>query len=237
MDTFTSGATMQIELLSRPAATAAKISLATNETVTCEVGAMIAMTGGFDVETTSRKRGSGKGGMLSGIKRMFAGENFFLNHFHANQANQHIVLGPKLMGDIVHHRLTNGALIIQGSSWLASTASIDIDATFPGLGRALFSGERLFWVKCLGQGDILLSSFGAIYEIDVTDSYVVDTGHIVAYEDSLQFNIGKAADTLLSSFLGGEGLVCKFTGQGKLYCQTHNPPSFGKLLGPKLKQR
>jgi uncharacterized protein (TIGR00266 family) len=95
----------------------------------------------------------------------------------------------------------------------------------------------MFWVKCSGTGDVLLNSFGAIHEIEVNGEYVVDTGHIVAFDDTLQFNLGKAGSSWIGSFLGGEGLVCKFKGQGKLYCQSHNPPSFGKLLGPKLRPR
>ncbi len=89
----------------------------------------------------------------------------------------------------------------------------------------------------LGAGHLFLSSFGAIYEINVTDRYVVDTGHIVAFEDTLQFQLAKASESLIGSILGGEGLVCHFEGQGKLYCQSHNPPSFGTLLGPKLRPR
>ena len=104
-------------------------------------------------------------------------------------------------------------------------------------GKALFSGESMFWIKCSGTGNVLLSSFGAIYTVDVTEDYVVDTGHIVAFEDTLQFKIAKAGASLIGSFLGGEGLVCRFSGQGKLYCQSHNPPSFGKMLGPTLKAR
>jgi len=73
--------------------------------------------------------------------------------------------------------------------------------------------------------------------VQVDGAYTVDTGHIVAFEDTLGFSIGKSAGSWLGSFLGGEGLVCKFKGRGKLYCQSHNPPSFGKLLGPLLKAR
>ena len=227
---------MQIEILQRPAASAARLTVSRGETITCEVGAMIAMSSGFAVETSARQRGA-RGGIMSGIKRVFAGENFFLNHFTAQDEGQHVIIGPRLLGDICHHHLRDGSLIVQGSSWLASTAEISIDATFAGFSNALFSGESVFWVKCTGYGDILLSSFGAIYEVDIDGSYVVDTGHIVAYEDSLQFRVGKAGSSLIGSFLGGEGLVCKFSGQGKLYCQSHNPPSFGKLLGPKLRPR
>src|SRR6185436_11164579 len=139
------------------------------------------------------------------------------------------------IGDVVHHKLTGGTLVVQGASWLASGANIEIDTTFQGLTAGLFGGEGLFWVKCTGTGDLLLNSFGGIYEVQVDGGYTVDTGHIVAYEDTLSFKVGKSSKSLVGTFLGGEGLVCKFTGQGKLYCQTHNPPSFGQALGPLLK--
>lgn len=227
---------MDIDILARPSASVAKLSMAAGEAVTCEVGAMIAMTDGLDVETTSRTRG-GSGGIMRGLKRMFAGENFFLNHFTARGPDQTLILGPGMLGDVVHHNLDAGNLIVQGSSWLASGPGIEIDASFQGLGKALFSGESVFWVKCIGTGDVLLSSFGAIYEVQVDGGYIVDTGHIVAFEDSLSFSIGKAGKSLIGSFLGGEGLVCKFEGSGTLYCQSHNPPSFGNTLGPKLRPR
>jgi uncharacterized protein (TIGR00266 family) len=227
---------MQIEIQARPAASVARIDLAQGESVTAEVGAMIAMSTGITVETTSRSKGK-KGGMLKGVKRMFSGESFFLNHFTSSEPDQHLILGPKLMGDVMHHKLTGGTMIVQGSSWMASDPSIEIDTSWQGLGKAMFSGEKMFWVKCTGSGDLLLNSFGAIYEVDVQGDYVVDTGHIVAFEDTLTFKIGKAGKSLIGSFLGGEGLVCKFSGQGKLYCQSHNPPSFGKALGSTLRPR
>ncbi len=227
---------MQIELLGAPAATAARVTLASGEVLTAEVGAMIAMSSGLQVETSS-KTSEGKGGILKGIKRMFSGENFFLNNFTATADNQQVIVGPTLIGDVVHHQPTGGTLVVQGSSWMASSPGVDIDTSFQGLGAGLFSGEGLFWVKCSGTGDVLINSFGAIYEIDVADGYTVDTGHIVAFEDTLEFKIGKAGKSLIGSMLGGEGLVCKFSGSGKLYCQTHNPPSFGAALGSLLKPR
>ncbi len=224
---------MKIEILERPAFSAAKITLALGEEVTAESGAMIAMSAGIDVETRASKKGGG--GMLAGLRRMFAGENFFLNHFTARKDGESVLLGPSLVGDILHHPLASGNLIVQGTSWLASSEGVNIDATWQGFTSALFSGESVFWVKCSGQGDVLLSSFGAIYEIQVDGEYVVDTGHIVAFEDTLQFEVGKSAATWLQSFLGGEGIACRFRGVGRLWCQSHNPPAFGGELGPMLK--
>ena len=178
-----------------------------------------------------------KGGILKGVKRLFSGENFFLNHFTSNADQTEIILGPKLIGDIAHHRLDGGNLMIQASGWLAAVGNIEIDTSWQGLGAALFGGEGIFWVKCSGQGDVLLNSFGAIYEVEVDGEYVVDTSHIVAYEDTLNFSISKSSSGWISSFLSGEGLVCAFNGRGKVYCQTHAPHTFGKALGPKLKAR
>ncbi|MAT70453.1 MAG: TIGR00266 family protein [Planctomycetaceae bacterium] len=227
---------MKHELLAQPAAAVAQLTLDAGESVTCEVGAMIAMTSGLSVETTTRSKGGG-GGIMKGLKRMLGGENLFLNHFTANAPDQTLIIGPGMLGDILHHRMTGGTLVVQGSSWLASDTGIDIDATWRGFGKALFSGESMFWVKCSGTGNLFLSSFGAIDAVAVDGEYIVDTGHIVAFEDTLDFKISKAGSSLIGSFLGGEGLVCRFQGQGSLYCQSHNPPSFGKLLGPKLKPR
>ena len=196
---------------------------------------MVAMSTGFSVETTASRRGGG--GIWGGVKRMVSGENFFLNHFTARLPEQTLILGPVLTGDVIHRPMAGETLIVQGSSWLASGPGIETDASFQGLGKALFSGESVFWIRCSGHGDLFLNSFGAIYEVEVDGSYVVDSGHIVAFEDTLQFDVGKLGDSWLNTFLSGEGLVCHFRGQGRLYCQSHSPPSFGRLLGPMLRPR
>jgi uncharacterized protein (AIM24 family) len=73
--------------------------------------------------------------------------------------------------------------------------------------------------------------------VEVSGEYIVDTGHIVAFEDSLEFSITKAGASWISSILGGEGLVCKFNGQGRVWCQSHNRSGFGTQLGPRLRAR
>ena len=225
---------MQIELLCRTASTVAKVTLGAGESVTCEVGSMVAMTPQVVVETTSKSRG---GGMMAGIRRVFSGENFFLNHFTSRVEGGEVYLAPSQLADVHHHALRGGTVVVQGSSWLASSAGIEIDTTFAGLGNALFSGESMFWVKCTGTGDLLFNSFGAIYPIDVDGSYVVDTGHIVAFEETLAFQMTKASSSFIGSFLGGEGLVCRFNGRGRVWVQSHQPDAFGRTIGPLLLPR
>jgi len=222
---------MKVELLHQPDSAIARINLNAGEEIIAEAGTMIAMSGFINVSTTLRQ-GKG-GGILGGFKRMLGGESLFLSVFRSPTANGEIYLAPKLMGDILTYQLTPTGLVVQASSYLAGSNGVDIDLGFQGF-KSLFSGESVFWLDISGTGTLLLASFGAIYEIEVNGEYIVDTGHIVAFEKSLKFEITKPGASWIGAFLGGEGLVCRFKGRGKLFCQTHNPGAFGQLVGSKL---
>jgi len=225
---------MQIELLHQPGNTAAKITLQAGQTCTAESGAMIAMSGNMGITTTTHKKKSG--GLLKAIKRVVAGESLFLNHFEPNQGAGEVLLGTTLAGDMLDLELDNENLIVQGSSFLACEEGIEVDLGWQGF-KSFFSGERVFWVNLSGKGKVLLSSFGAIYPVEVDGETIVDTGHIVAFNETLDFTVTKAGSSWIQSFLGGEGLVCKFQGKGTVWCQSHNPNSFGSSLTGSLRAR
>ena len=225
---------MDIKILQQPDCAIAHITFNAREEILAEAGAMIAMSGDINVSTTLRQGKSG--GILGGLKRMLGGESLFLSIFRSPTPGGELFLAPKLLGDIVHYQVSNVGLVVQATSYLASSHSVDIDLGFQGF-KSMFSGESTFWLDISGQGDLLLNSFGAIYEIEVDGEYVVDTGHIVAFEKTLNFTIGKASSSWIGSFLGGEGLVCRFQGKGKLFCQTHNTSAFGQLVGSQLPPR
>lgn len=225
---------MDIELTHRPGNTVAKINLQPGETCTAEGGAMIAMSGNMEVSTTTHKKGSG--GLFKAVKRMIAGESLFLNHFTPQGNPGEVWLGTPLSGDMMVAELNNEALIVQGGSFVACDEQMEIDLGWQGL-KSLFSGESIFWLHLSGTGKAVFNAFGAIYPIDVDGEYIVDTGHIVAFEESLDFSITKAGKSWLHSIMGGEGLVCKFQGKGRVWCQSHNPANLGWILSPGLKPR
>src|SRR3989338_927872 len=103
---------MQIEIHYGPSNAAAKVTLAANETLSAESGAMIAMSGNMSVTTTTHKKESG--GVLKAMKRMLAGESFFLNHFTPSGAGGEIWVGPTLAGDIMETQISGTTLIVQG---------------------------------------------------------------------------------------------------------------------------
>ena len=223
---------MDIELVHRPGNSAARITLAAGETVTSESGAMIAMSGDMNITTTTHKRGSGS--ITKALKRLFAGESLFLNHFSCQRAGAELWLGTPLPGDMIAIALERESLIVQGGSFVACESGVEINLGWQGF-RTLLSGESLFWVQLTGTGKTLINSFGAIYAQQVDGELIVDTGHIVAFNESLSFTLTKAGNSWIHSILGGEGLVCKFRGKGTVWCQSNNPRSFGKALTPTLR--
>ncbi|GAB4530573.1 MAG: TIGR00266 family protein [Pleurocapsa sp.] len=225
---------MNIELLHQPDSAIARVSLDAGEELVAQAGAMIAMSGNINASTTLRQ-GKG-GGIMGGLKRMVAGESLFLSVFRSPTDGNEVWLAPKLIGDLLIYEMQGQDLIVQATSYLACSSEVDLDVGVQGL-KSLFSGESIFWLTFSGYGLALLTSFGGIYEVPVDGEYIVDTGHIVAFERSLDFSISKPGNSWLGAFLGGEGLVCRFHGQGKVYCQTHNPGAFGATVGSQLPPR
>jgi uncharacterized protein (TIGR00266 family) len=228
---------MKIEIHHRPAYAMAEILLGAGETVVAESGAMISMDTSVQIETSAGKKGQGLlGGLVAGLKRTVAGESFFQNRFTASTSGGRVSFAPTLVGDIASVELRNSTMILQSTAFLCSGEDITVQAKWGGA-RSFFGGEGLIMLRATGTGPLVFNSFGGIKEIEVSGEFVVDTGHIVAFDDSLMFNIRKFGGGWRSFIFGGEGLVCHFSGRGRLWIQTRNPIEFGKTIGPKLPMR
>ncbi len=166
-----------------------------------------------------------------GLGRFLGGESLFINEFTAENGPGEISISPTAPGDITHRYLNNETIYLQNSAYVASNPDILVESKWQGLTRGFFSGESLFLIKCSGTGDLWFNSFGGIVELDVTDGYVIDTGHIVAFTEGLTYNIGRLGG-YKSLFLSGEGLVCRFSGSGKIWIQTRKIMPFAWYLNP-----
>jgi uncharacterized protein (TIGR00266 family) len=147
---------MKTEIQFSPAFAMATVHLDLGEEIQAEAGAMMAMTPGIGIETSTR------GGVLKGLRRsVLGGESFFLNTFKASQAGDHVVVAPALPGDVITWPLTGNTVYLQSGSYLAAPGSIDVDSKWGG-SKTFFSKEGLFMLKCSGVGDLVVSSYGAI---------------------------------------------------------------------------
>ena len=219
---------MNVETRYGPSYTLAVISLSSGETVQAESGAMVSMSDGIDMQTST------KGGLFKGMKRaVLGGESLFINTFTAERDAQ-ITMAPAFPGDVKLMQLQNQTMFVQSGSYMASSGDIEIDTKWGG-GKTFFSGEGFFLLKLSGTGDVLLSSYGAIHEVavDPANKVIVDTGHIVAFDETVTYEVHKVAgwkQTLLS----GEGLVVHLTGSGRALMQTRSAHALAGWLAPLL---
>ena len=219
---------MRSEILYGPAFATARLTLSGGETVRAEAGAMVAMSTGLAMQTSTQ------GGVMKGLRRaVLGGESFFMNTFTAPAGGAELYVAPPLPGDVVAWPV-RGTLFVQSGSFLASSADVEVDTSWGGA-RTFFSREGLFILRVSGQGDVVLSSYGAILTrtLGPGEAHTIDTGHVVAFDESIQYNVMKAGNWK-TTVLGGEGLVTRFVGPGRLWLQTRNPSDFLAWLIPKL---
>jgi uncharacterized protein (TIGR00266 family) len=219
---------MQSEIKYAPSYSLGIVTLDAGESIQAEAGAMVSMSPTIEIETKA------KGGLLGGLKRsVLGGESFFLNTFNAPSGGQ-ITIAPALPGDIQHMQLSGQPMFIQSGSYMASAMGVEIDTKWGGA-KTFFSSEGLFMLKATGSGDLFVSSYGAIHEIDLApgEHYMMDTGHMVAFTEGVTYEVKKVGGWK-STLLSGEGLVVDLTGPGKVYMQTRSPQGFLGWLIPQL---
>ncbi len=214
----------------RPDFAMLRVQLAQGEKVLAEPSAMATM------DTTIELQSGLKGGLLKSIGRAFGGESMIVNTFTAKDGPGEVVFAPGPMGDMQHVRLRGDRVLLQRGAYVASGEGVEIDGKWEGF-RGFFSGEGMVLLQARGEGDLWFNTYGAMLEIDVRDGYFVDTGYIVAFEDTLQYEVTvlpglSIGSKIKSFFFGGEGLVCRFSGEGKLWIQTRTVNPFLSWIYP-----
>jgi uncharacterized protein (TIGR00266 family) len=216
---------MRHEIHNKPDFASLHIWMDKGEQIVTEAGAMMSMSTDLDLQTNM------KGGVMGALKRAVGGESVFMNTYTAEKADQRLDVAPAAPGDILHLPMDNTTVMVQRGSYLCSSPDIDIDTKFQGIKKMFLSGEGAFLLQATGTGDLWLSSYGAIHEIAIDGSYIVDTGHIVAFDNTVDFDIRKLGG-LKSLLFSGEGLVCEFSGRGRVWIQTRNSGALAAFLNP-----
>jgi uncharacterized protein (TIGR00266 family) len=217
------------EVLHQPSFALAVVRLQAEQGIQAEAGAMVSMSANVELQSQM------KGGLLGAIKRAAGGESAFVSTFTARGGPGEVTFAPGGPGDIAAIEMGNQLFFVQSSSYLAGDMGLVIDTKWGGA-KTFFGGEGLFVLQVSGSGLLLLSSFGAIHRKRLAhgERYVVDTGHLVAWEGTTQYTLRKAAAGFFRSYVSGEGKVAEFTGPGEILIQTRNLAAFAGLLKPFL---
>jgi uncharacterized protein (TIGR00266 family) len=215
------------EILHQPAFALAVVRLGAEQSILAEAGAMVSMSANVELQSQM------KGGLMGALKRAAGGESAFVSTFTARGGPGEVTLAPGSPGDIAGIELSNQLFYVQSSSYLAGDAGLVVDTRWGGA-KSFFGGEGLFVLQVSGAGLLLVSSFGAIHRkrLAAGERYVVDTGHLVAWEGTTNYTLRKAAAGFFRSMVSGEGVVAEFTGPGEILIQTRNLAAFAGLMKP-----
>ncbi len=220
---------MQVEVRYRPSYSLAMVSLEPDEQIQVEAGAMVGMSPSLEVETQA------SGGFLKSLSRsMFGKESFFLNTYTGSVEGDTIALAPALPGDIAVIEMRDESLLVQSGSYLASSAGIEVDTKWSGA-KTFFGSEGLIMLRIRGTGTLIVSSYGAIHPMELAagQEYIVDSGHLVTFEEQIGFKVKKVAGWK-STLFSGEGLVVELTGPGKVTLQSRSQDAFLSWLIPRI---
>lgn len=220
---------MKIKTEGKPAFAYVMVELEPGETMVAESDAMSSMSANLDMVAKFN------GGLFVGLlKKYLGGESLFINHF-TNNTNEtlNLHLTQPTPGDMEVKELDGtSSYCIQNGSYIASEKGVKLGVKWAGLG-SLIGGEGLFKLVVSGKGKVIFGAYGGLIEKEIDGEYIVDTGHLVAYEPNMKLK-PQLAGGLFSSLFGGEGFVTRVEGKGKIYIQTRNISGLASWINRQL---
>ncbi len=207
-----------------------EVELDPNEAAVAEAGGLMYMEDGIEMETVFGDGSEKKGGFFSALmgagKRLLTGESLFMTVFHnRGSGKRKVAFGAPYPGKIIPVKLgeLGGELITQKDSFLAAAKGVSVGIAFQKkLGTGLFGGEGFIMQRLQGDGLAFIHAGGSIYERELKPGEVlrVDTGCIVAFQPTVDYDI-QMVGGVKTAFFGGEGLFfATLRGPGKVWLQS-----------------
>jgi uncharacterized protein (TIGR00266 family) len=224
---------MKVKILDQRESSIARILLKNDELLIAQAGTLMAMRGDLTMNTTFR-RSSAKDNPRN--KGVMATESLFLTEFRGVGDKNEVWLAPWMIGNIVVHEVTSYKLIVVASAYLACSGEMDLFFGIPEV-KLPYKNQGITLLSVTGKGQVLLNGLGAIYSIDIDGQYWVKVEHLVAFENSLKYEVTKLSRKGVGTWFQKKTLLIKFTGEGKLYCQTHQGKDWGHLIATQLKSK
>lgn len=209
---------MQHEIRNRPAFANVCLHLQQGDRIIAEADAMASMSSAIAIRTRF------SGGVVRGLlRRAFGGESMFVNEF-STESEGELVLTQPFPGDIECLELDGTTLFLQPGAFIACEPRVRLGLGWAGV-RMAIAREGLFRLRVSGRGKVWFGAYGGIFSREVDDEVIVDSGHLVAYEPTIDVRLGMAGG-VFSSYFSGEGFVTRVRGPGRIYLQSR---SFGGL--------
>lgn len=202
-----------------------KIDLDRGEKIQIENGSMVYHNGKVELEGIKNSNGqNGLGGMMRALGRsVSSGESYYITFVTGQEDGAQIAIAPSTPGMIYELNIGETPWRLNTGVFLACDTSVNYNMVRQKLSGALLGGTGgLFVMETQGTGSLLVNSYGDIVELDLdgTNPMVIDNQHVIAWENTLDYQIEVASG--IFGFRTGEGLVNKFHGKGRVLIQTRN---------------
>ncbi len=219
---------MKVEIKGGEAFSYLQVDLEKDENIVAESDAMSSMSASVQVKPTLN------GGFFSALLRKFLlGETFFINRFlNSQQSVQRLTLVQPNPGQVIAANLQGNTLYLQPGAFLACTENVRVGIKFAGF-VSWIAREGLFHIAVSGHGTVWYGAYGALIEKELDGEYIIDTSHLVSYSEGVKLKL-QLPGGILSSVFGGEGLVTRVEGKGKVVIQTRSLASLTNWINPKL---
>ncbi len=205
------------------------------ERIYAQAGALNHMSGNVRMEAKA------KGGILKGLNRLIAGETFALVGYEAIGGPGIVAFSGSYPGKIMALELDGSKdYVLERGAFIACEEGVDVSATLTKrLSAGFFGGEGFILQRAEGVGTMWITGAGDFIEYNLKDGQVlkVDTGHIVAFEDTVSYEVERAGG-LKTILLGGEGIfLAKLVGPGRVILQSMSLPALASAIYPFLPRR
>lgn len=223
-------AVMRFQIEHAPVFSVVEFQLDEAEEVVAQPDSMISITPGIHISASIGHRASERN-WWSGFKGLLGGESLFRAVFRAKRDGQSLVIAPSAYGDVLVIPLTGeGGYYLTRGSYLAHTGDCELRVKYGGV-KGFVSKTGLFLIHMTGTGTLFCQTYGAIREkvLGEGEQFLVDNRHVVAFSDTVAYELVKASQSVGDSLMSGEGLVNRYTGPGRVYYQSRTKPSAGFL--------
>ncbi|MEM4366689.1 MAG: TIGR00266 family protein [Candidatus Anstonellales archaeon] len=202
-----------------------ELDLEKGEVCNAEPGALVSSSGEIKLES---KLQGGLGGAL--MRSLGGGESLFINKITAQEKAKVVLAGP-IAGDVAAIELDNEEYLLGDNCYFAHTGEVEVTAKLGGL-TSLTAGSGLAFALVKGKGTVFIGAGGSIVEKELKDgeTFYVDNGSFIAASTKMKIEKFIAGHGLASKILGGEGIMFKVHGPGRLYYETHSVRSLASLV-------
>jgi uncharacterized protein (TIGR00266 family) len=214
----------------------ARLRLSPGQEVYAEAGKMVYKTSNVRWET--RMSGNTIGEKLFGaLRRTVTGESLFLTYFRCDEGEGEVGFAGDYPGRIQVFELAAGqSVLAQRDAFVFAQSTVQLTVALQRkLGAGFFGGEGFILEKLTGPGTAFIHAGGDFVEFNLRPGEVlqVDTGCIVAFDESVTYDI-QLAGGIKTALFGGEGLfLATLTGPGRVIVQSMTIEKLRRQLSPR----